>query len=83
MNFKTLLLANESGIALITLNRPDKRNAISFELVEELLRALDEIEKSAAQVLIITGAGKAFCAGLDLDDLKALVGKSHEENVKD
>ena len=83
MNFKTLLLANESGLALITLNRPDKRNAISFELVEELLRALDEIEKSDAQVLIITGAGKAFCAGLDLDDLKALVGKSHEENVTD
>src|SRR5437588_8769225 len=83
MNFKTLLLTNESGLALITLNRPDKRNAISFELVEELLRALDEIEKSDAQVLIITGAGKAFCAGLDLDDLKALVGKSHEENVKD
>src|SRR5438105_5653674 len=83
MNFKTLLLANESGLALITLNRPDKRNAISFDLVEELLRALDEIEKSDAQVLIITGAGKAFCAGLDLDDLKALVGKSHEENVKD
>src|SRR5438309_4051521 len=83
MNFKTLLLTNESGLALITLNRPDKRNAISFELVEELLRALDEIEKSDAQVLIITGAGKAFCAGLDLDDLKALVGKTHEENVKD
>src|SRR5207248_1005303 len=83
MNFKTLLLANESGLALITLNRPDKRNAISFELVEELLRALDEIEKSAAQVLIVTGAGKAFCAGLDLDNLKSLVGKTHEENLKD
>src|SRR5438105_5758084 len=83
MNFKTLLLANESGLALITLNRPDKRNAISFDLVEELLRALDEIEKADAQGPIITGAGKAFCAGLDLDDLKALVGKSHEENVKD
>src|SRR5438874_5250491 len=83
MNFKTLLLANESGLALITLSRPDKRNAISFELVEELLRALDEIEKSAAQVLIITGAGKAFCAGLDLENLKALVGKSHEGNLKD
>src|SRR5207237_10027339 len=83
MNFKTLLLANESGLALITLNRPEKRNAISFELVEELLRALDEIEKSDAQVLIITGAGKAFCAGLDLDNLKALVGRTHEENFKD
>src|SRR5919109_4318777 len=83
MGFKTLLISGSDGVATLTLNRPDKRNAISFELVEELLRALDEIEKSSAQVLIITGAGKAFCAGLALDDLKALVGKTHEENVKD
>src|SRR5256714_10377976 len=83
MSFETILVSERQGVATLTLNRPDKRNAISFELVEELLRALDEIEKSAAQVLIVTGAGKAFCAGLDLDDLKALVGKSHEENVKD
>src|SRR5947208_12208012 len=83
MSFKTILVSEQQGVATLTLNRPDKRNAISFELVEELLRALDEIQKSAAQVLIITGAGKAFCAGLDLDDLKLLVGKSHEENLKD
>src|SRR5207253_3369758 len=83
MSFKTILVSEQQGVTTLTLNRPEKRNAISFELVEELLRALDEIEKSDAQVLIITGAGKAFCAGLDLDDLKALVGKSHEENVKD
>src|SRR5256714_3150467 len=83
MNFKTLLLATQGAVTLITLNRPDKRNAISFELVEELLRALDEIEKSAAQVVIITGAGKAFCAGLDLEELKGLLGKTHEQNVKD
>jgi methylglutaconyl-CoA hydratase len=48
-----------------------------------LLAALDACEKSAAQVVIITGAGKAFCAGLDLDELKSLLGKSHAENVKD
>src|SRR5436190_17609505 len=83
MSFETILVSEQQGVTTLTLHRPDKRNAISFELVEELLRALDEIEKSDAQVLIITGAGKAFCAGLDLDDLKALVGKSHEENVKD
>ena len=47
------------------------------------MRAFDEIERSAAQVLILTGAGKAFCAGLDLDDLKAVLGKSHPENVQD
>ena len=83
MSFKTILVSEQQGVTTLTLNRPDKRNAISFELVEELLRALDEIEKSAAQVLIITGAGKAFCAGLDLDNLKALLGRAHEENLKD
>jgi methylglutaconyl-CoA hydratase len=83
MNFRTLTLAYEDRVALITLNRPEKRNAVSFELVSELMSALDEIEKSPAQVGIITGAGKAFCAGLDLEELKGLLGKTHEENVKD
>src|SRR5512133_189824 len=83
MTFKTLTLVYEDRVALITLNRPEKRNAVSFELVSELLAALDEIEKSPAQVVIITGAGKAFCAGLDLEELKGLLGKTHEQNVKD
>jgi methylglutaconyl-CoA hydratase len=52
-------------------------------LLDELTRALDEIEKATAQVLILTGAGKAFCAGMDLEELKSLTGKSHAENVAD
>jgi len=83
MPYTTLTLAHEDQTALITLNRPDKRNAISFELLGELMSALDEVERSHAQVMIITGTGKAFCAGLDLEELKSLLGKSHEENVKD
>ena len=83
MTYKTLQLAHSAGIATLTLNRPEKRNAISFELVDELLKALAEVEKSDSRVLIITGAGKAFCAGLDLENLKALAGKTHDENVKD
>ena len=83
MPFNTLTLTYEDRVALITLNRPDKRNAVSFELVSELMAALDQIESSPAQVVIITGAGKAFCAGLDLEELKGLLGKTHEENVKD
>ncbi len=73
----------DGNLALITFNRPDKRNAISFALLEELMAALDEAERSPAQVLILTGAGKAFCAGLDLDELKGLLGKTHAENVQD
>src|SRR5229473_3054685 len=83
MNYKTVQLAFDAGVATITLNRPDKRNAISFELIDDLLRALGEVEKSPAQVLILTGAGKAFCSGMDLENLKALIGRSPEQNLKD
>jgi methylglutaconyl-CoA hydratase len=83
MNYKTIQLAYDSGVATITLNRPDKRNAISFELIDDLLRALQEVETSDAIVLIVTGAGKAFSSGMDLDNLKTLIGKSPEQNLKD
>src|SRR5207244_6033899 len=83
MNFESLELVYDSGIAKITLNRPEKRNALSFQLLDELLRALDGVEKSNAQVAILTGAGKAFCAGMDLDELKTLTGKSHQQSVED
>src|SRR3954469_2129258 len=83
MQFQTVELAYHDNVATLTLNRPDKRNALSFQLLDELLRALDEVEKSSAQILILTGAGKAFCAGMDLEELKTLTGKSHVENVAD
>jgi len=83
MEYKTIVLSFDTGVATITLNRPEKRNAVSFALVDELLTALDEIEQCSVQVVILTGAGKAFCAGLDLDELKNLLGKSNEENVED
>ena len=83
MSYNNIQLAYDGGVATITLNRPEKRNAISFELIDDLLRALDEVAKSDAIVLIVTGAGKAFCSGMDLDNLKALLGRSTAENLKD
>lgn len=83
MDFNTIQLAYDARVATITLNRPEKRNAISFELIDDLRRALDEVAKSDALVLILTGAGKAFCSGLDLDNLKALLGRSPEQNLQD
>jgi methylglutaconyl-CoA hydratase len=83
MTYKTIELAYESGIATITLNRPEKRNAISFELIDDLLGALEEVKTSDAIVLIVTGAGNAFSSGMDLDNLKALIGRSPEQNLKD
>ena len=83
MNYRTVQLAYNGSVATITLNRPEKRNAISFELIDDLVRALDEVANSEAIVLIVTGAGKAFCSGLDLDNLKALLGRSPEQNLQD
>jgi len=80
---QTIQLAIDSGIATITLSRPEKRNAISFQLVDQLMAAFDQIERSSAQVSILTGSGKAFCAGMDLEELKLLLGKTHDENVRD
>jgi methylglutaconyl-CoA hydratase len=83
MTYSTIQLAYDSGVATITLNRPDKRNAISLELIDDLLAALKEVETSGAIVLILTGAGKAFSSGMDLDNLKSLIGRSPEQNLKD
>jgi methylglutaconyl-CoA hydratase len=83
MNYKTIQLGYDEGAATITLNRTEKRNAISFELIDDLLRALDEVSKSEAIVLIVTGAGKAFCSGMDLNTLKSLLGRSPEQNLQD
>src|SRR3954447_14939017 len=83
MSYKTIQLAYDSSVAILTLNRPEKRNAISFELIDDLLRALDEVRNSDSIVLIVTGAGKAFCSGMDLDNLKALLGRTPEQNLQD
>ena len=83
MSYHTVQLTYKARVATITLNRPEKRNAISFELIDDLLRALDEVSKSDAIVLILTGAGKAFCSGMDLENLKALLGRTAEQNLQD
>ena len=83
MPFKALHLEFTGDIAMITLSRPEKRNAISPEMIVELLSAFDEVEASPARVLILTGAGKAFCSGMDLEALKALASQSPAEQRED
>jgi methylglutaconyl-CoA hydratase len=82
-DYATLTLHYNGPLAILTLNRPEKRNAISYELIDELLRALQEVESSSAQVLILTGEGKAFCSGMDLDNLRSITGRTPEENRAD
>src|SRR5260370_14795931 len=82
-DYKTIHYGESHHVAMITLNRPDKRNAISYELIDDLLAALRQAEKSSAQIVILTGAGQAFCAGMDLENLKQLAGRTHGQNVAD
>jgi len=72
MPYPTLTVSLEGEIATLTFNRPDKRNAISPEMIHDLMSALDQVESGAAKVLILTGAGKAFSAGMDLAALRSL-----------
>jgi methylglutaconyl-CoA hydratase len=82
-SYATIKVESDGATAQVTLNRPEKRNAISATMIAEILAALKEVESGSERVAIITGAGKAFCAGMDLDALKSLATQSPEENLAD
>jgi methylglutaconyl-CoA hydratase len=71
----------DAGILTLTLDRPDKRNALSSALIEALHQALERAELDGAiRVVVIKGAGKDFCAGADLDELLASADQDPAEN---
>jgi 2-(1,2-epoxy-1,2-dihydrophenyl)acetyl-CoA isomerase len=68
MDYETILLDIADGAAHLTLNRPDRLNSFTVQMHEEVAHALDTVAKSNARVLVLTGAGRGFCAGQDLSD---------------
>jgi enoyl-CoA hydratase len=70
MSYKNILLTKENGIAVLTINRPDKLNALNIETIGELSSVLDALDTDASvRVVIITGSGeKAFVAGADISE---------------
>ena len=66
-----LLVTLEGGVKRITFNRPERRNALDFEMFEAFAEAIKESARDASRVVVITGAGEAFCSGLDLSALSA------------
>jgi 2-(1,2-epoxy-1,2-dihydrophenyl)acetyl-CoA isomerase len=68
MPFETILFEVDGGIARLTLNRPDKLNSFNVQMHGEIRQALSSLSSSAARVLVLTGAGRGFCAGQDLSD---------------
>jgi methylglutaconyl-CoA hydratase len=82
--YSTLVLECRDAITTITLSRPDKRNAVTSTMIAELQTALDAVEKDhATRVVILTGAGTSFCAGMDLEMLAAIAKQSPAENQED
>ena len=71
MAYRNLTLAVEGRLATLTVNRPDVRNALDTDTVQEFHRALDEVQKARSTVLIVTGAGdKAFVSGADINAIR-------------
>lgn len=79
-----LVYTLDNGVALLSLNRPDKRNALNRDLVQALKDGLDRAAADPeARVVGITGLGKDFCSGADLAELQTLSSLSEEENLAD
>ena len=68
MPYETILFSIDHDIARLTLNRPDRLNSINTQMHAEVRQALNEVHRGAARVLVLTGAGRGFCAGQDLQD---------------
>jgi methylglutaconyl-CoA hydratase len=82
-NFETLIIHDEAQVRTIELNRPERRNAINATMIAELGHALDEAAVADCAVVILTGAGKAFCAGMDLDHLQRMHSATPDEQQED
>ena len=83
MNYRTILITDNPPIRTITLNRPERRNAMTQEMQIELIDALEQTATGDYRVLILTGAGEAFCSGLDLSELQAMRDKTPDEHRGD
>jgi methylglutaconyl-CoA hydratase len=79
-----LLVENNGAIRILTLNRPEKRNALNDGLVSEIKAALLAADADdSLRAVVIRGAGKDFCSGADLSALQTIAGASYEENLED
>jgi len=79
-----LLVDKKDGVARITLNRPEVRNAFDDVLISHLTKTFLEIEKdNSIRVLVLAGAGTAFCAGADLNWMRRMAGYGYDENLAD
>lgn len=78
------LTSSPNGVASLTLNRPDKHNALDGEMLRQLHDALVEIENDATiRAVVLTGAGASFCAGADIGHMRSMLGATEQQNIDD
>lgn len=83
-DYQKILYSVEQAVARITLNRPDKRNALDDQIISEMKKALDEAARDeSVRVVVVSGAGKDFCSGADLAALRKISEASVADNVAD
>ena len=82
-DYKTIVVEDNGPVRSITLHRPERRNAMTSEMQLELIAALEDTVESASRVLVLSGAGEAFCSGLDLSVLQDMQDKTATEHRAD
>ncbi|MFZ1938119.1 MAG: enoyl-CoA hydratase-related protein [Terracidiphilus sp.] len=81
--YSTIVVTDSGPVRTITLHRPERRNAMTPEMQLELIAALNDAAASGCRVVVLTGAGEAFCSGLDLSALQAMQGESAAQHRAD
>jgi methylglutaconyl-CoA hydratase len=83
ISYATLEIKEADGVHTITMNRPDRRNALNPQMIAELTHALADSAVCPCGVVVLTGAGTAFCSGMDLESLKSLSDQRPEDQRAD
>lgn len=84
MKFNTLNITQEKNVVTIELNRPEVHNAMNEEMMKELISCFEKLDSdNKIRCIILTGKGKSFCAGADLNWMKRMVDFSKEKNIRD
>ncbi len=82
--YETILVSTDNGVTTVTLNRPEIHNAFNEVMLAELIDVFGKLRKDErTRVVILTGAGKSFCAGADLAWMKKVISYTYEENLED
>ncbi len=82
MEYQTLTVLRRDGYAVITMNRPEVKNALNTQMRAELLHAF-RAEAKTARAIVLTGEGDAFCSGQDLSDAKSIASVNMERTLRD